>query len=295
MTDAHHPQEHDGSHDGPIRTPKQLILAVLWAHIVPIGGILLLVAYVTAHNRPAAGSDALAAAAIAKRIQPVGRVEVRDASDVASLKTGEQVFAAQCTACHSAGVAGAPKLGDASAWGPRIATGYPALLHSALAGKGAMGPQGGGDFTDLEIGRAVVYMANKAGAKFEEPKAAPATTSTAKVNEGGDAAAAAVAAAQSAMANVAASAKAQPAAAAGAGNAPPALYAQVCQVCHAAGVAGAPKIGDKAAWAPRLAQGIDGLTASAIKGKGAMPPKGGSTASDADIKAVVSYMANASK
>ena len=94
MTDAHHPQEHDGSHDGPIRTPKQLILAVLWAHIVPIGGILLLVAYVTAHNRPAAGSDALAAAAIAKRIQPVGRVEVRDASDVASLKTGEQVFAA---------------------------------------------------------------------------------------------------------------------------------------------------------------------------------------------------------
>jgi len=253
------------------------------------------VAYVTAHNRPAAGSDALAAAAIAKRIQPVGRVEVRDASDVASLKTGEQVFAAQCTACHSAGVAGAPKLGDASAWGPRIATGYPALLHSALAGKGAMGPQGGGDFTDLEIGRAVVYMANKAGAKFEEPKAAPATTSTAKVNEGGDAAAAAVAAAQSAMANVAASAKAQPAAAAGAGNAPPALYAQVCQVCHAAGVAGAPKIGDKAAWAPRLAQGIDGLTASAIKGKGAMPPKGGSTASDAEIKAVVTYMANAAK
>jgi cytochrome c5 len=295
MTDAHHPQEHDGSHDGPIRTPKQLILAVLWAHIVPIGGILLLVAYVTAHNRPAAGSDALAAAAIAKRIQPVGRVEVRDASDVASLKTGEQVFAAQCTACHSAGVAGAPKLGDASAWGPRIATGYPALLHSALGGKGAMGPQGGGDFTDLEIGRAVVYMANKAGAKFEEPKAAPATTSTAKVNEGGDAAAAAVAAAQSAMANVAASAKAQPAAAAGAGNAPPALYAQVCQVCHAAGVAGAPKIGDKAAWAPRLAQGIDGLTASAIKGKGAMPPKGGSTASDAEIKAVVTYMANAAK
>ena len=294
MTDAHHPQEHDGSHDGPIRTPKQLILAVLWAHIVPIGGILLLVAYVTAHNRPAAGSDALAAAAIAKRIQPVGRVEVRDASDVASLKSGDQVFAAQCTACHTAGVAGAPKLGDSSAWGPRIATGYPALLHSALAGKGAMGPQGGGDFTDLEIGRAVVYMANKAGAKFEEPKAAPATTSTAKVNEGGDAAAAAaVAAAQTAMAGVAASAKAQPAAAA-AGAAPP-LFAQVCNACHAAGVAGAPKVGDKAAWAPRLAQGIDGLTASVIKGKGAMPPKGGSSASEADIKSVVTYMANASK
>ena len=70
---------------------------------------------------------------------------------------------------------------------------------------------------------------------------------------------------------------------------------QVCSACHAAGVAGAPKLGDKAAWAPRIAQGIDALTASAIKGKGAMPPKGGSNASDAEIKAVVTYMVNASK
>jgi cytochrome c5 len=176
MTDAPEPQEHDGPHDGPIRTPKQLILAVLWAHVLPIGGILLLVAYVTTHNRPSAGSDALAAPAIAQRIQPVGHVEVRDASVVASLKTGEQVFAAQCTACHTAGVAGAPKFGDAAAWAPRIATGYDALLHSALAGKGAMSPQGGGDFSDLEVGRAVVYMADKAGAKFEEPLAPPTTT-----------------------------------------------------------------------------------------------------------------------
>jgi len=291
MTDAHHPQEHDGSHDGPIRTPKQLILAVLWAHIVPIGGILLLVAYVTAHNRPAAGSDALAAAAIAKRIQPVGRVEVRDASDVASLKTGEQVFAAQCTACHSAGVAGAPKLGDASAWGPRIATGYPALLHSALAGKGAMGPQGGGDFTDLEIGRAVVYMANKAGAKFDEPKAPAAGASAAPATAVAAAPAAAATPAPSAApaTPVAAATKAE------AGGAVPALYTQMCQTCHATGVAGAPKVGDKAAWAPRLAQGVDGLTASAIKGKGAMPPKGGSTASDAEIKTVVTYMVNSVK
>ncbi len=299
MTDAPNPQQHDGSHDGPIRTPKQLILAVLWAHIVPIGAILLLVWYVTAQTRPAAGSDGLAAAAIAKRIQPVGRIEVRDASDIASLKNGEQVFAAQCTACHTAGVAGAPKLGDLQAWGSRIATGYDALLHSALVGKGAMGPQGGGDFTDLEIGRAVVYMANKAGAKLEEPKTAPATTSTAKVNEGGDAAAAAaVAAAKTAMAGVqstAATVTATAAPAAAATGAVPALFTQACQVCHAAGVAGAPKVGDKAAWAPRLAQGIDGLTASVIKGKGAMPPKGGTTASEGEIKAVVTYMANASK
>ena len=83
--------------------------------------------------------------------------------------------------------------------------------------------------------------------------------------------------------------------AAAAGGAAPALYGQVCAACHIAGVAGSPKFGDKAAWAPRLALGIDGLTASVIKGKGAMPPKGGSAASDAEIKAVVQYMVNAVK
>jgi cytochrome c5 len=62
-----------------------------------------------------------------------------------------------------------------------------------------------------------------------------------------------------------------------------------------AGVAGAPKLGDKAAWAPRLALGIDGLTASVIKGKNAMPPKGGSNASEAEIKAVVTYMVSSVK
>jgi cytochrome c5 len=60
-------------------------------------------------------------------------------------------------------------------------------------------------------------------------------------------------------------------------------------------VAGAPKLGDKAAWAPRVAQGVDGLTASAIKGKGAMPPRGGSAGSDAEIKAVVTYMVSNAK
>jgi cytochrome c5 len=89
----------------------------------------------------------------------------------------------------------------------------------------------------------------------------------------------------------AATATATPAAA----TAAPPLYAQTCSTCHALGIAGAPKVGDKAAWAPRIAQGVDALTGNAIKGKGAMPPKGGSSASDADIKTVVSYMVNASK
>ena len=80
-----------------------------------------------------------------------------------------------------------------------------------------------------------------------------------------------------------------------AGAAAPALYTQTCATCHGTGVAGAPKLGDKAAWAPRVSQGVDALTASAIKGKGAMPPKGGSSASDAEIKQVVAYMVSQAK
>lgn len=262
---------HEANHEGPIRTPKQLMVAVIFAFVVPIGIIALLVNYVASANKPAAGSS-LSDAQVAARIKPVGAVAVKDASDAAALKTGEQVYAAQCVACHGAGVAGAPKFGDAAAWGPRIKQGYDVLLTAALKGKGAMGPQGGGDFSDLEIGRAVVHMANAGGAKFDEPKGAPAPAAPT------------------------AAAPAGPGAPAAQGDAVPALYTQVCQTCHASGVANAPKLGDKAAWAPRIAEGVDHLVAQVIKGKGAMPPKGGAAnASDADIKAVVAYMVNASK
>ena len=105
---------------------------------------------------------------MAARIQKVGMIEVRDANR--ELKSGEAVYQAQCAACHAAGAAGAPKFGDAGAWGARIKSGYEALLNSALKGKGAMGAQGGGDFDDLEIGRAVVHMVNNAGGKMAEPK-----------------------------------------------------------------------------------------------------------------------------
>jgi cytochrome c5 len=70
-----------------------------------------------------------------------------------------------------------------------------------------------------------------------------------------------------------------------------AVYDKSCKACHAAMK---PKLGDKAAWAPLIKQGSDALTASAIKGKGAMPPKGGA-ASDADVKAAVDYMISQAK
>jgi cytochrome c5 len=105
---------------------------------------------------------------------------------------------------------------------------------------------------------------------------------------------AAAAASASAPATVAAAAPAAaktgaaPQAAAGRGKA---VYDATCMVCHAAGVAGAPKAGDKAAWAPRMKAGVNALYASSIKGKNAMPPKGGNLAlPDADVRAAVDYM-----
>jgi cytochrome c5 len=279
--------DHD-SHTGPIKTPAQLLWTSFFSFVAPIFIIIGLVYVVTSGDKPAAGAvDPDLATAI--RIQRVGVVELRDANR--PLQAGDAVYKAQCAACHDAGLAGAPKFGDAAAWAPRVATGYEALLTSALKGKNAMGAQAGGAFSDLEIGRAVVHLANAGGGKFAEP-AAPAAADTATpaadtATASPAAAVAPVAVATAAPAVVAPAAPSSTTVAAASGDA---LYKQACVVCHAAGVAGAPKLGDKAAWAPRLALGLDGLTASAIKGKGAMPPKGGSTASDADIKATVSYM-----
>lgn len=176
MSDHSNATVHDEAHTGPIKNPKQLLLAVFFSFIVPIFVIIGLVYYVTSDNKPAAGAVNLEKA-LAGRIQKIGMVEIRDANR--EMKTGEQVFAAQCSGCHATGAAGSPKFGDAAAWGTRIKTGFDALLNSALKGKNAMGAQGGGDFSDFEIARAVVHMANAGGAKFAEPKK-PAEAEAAK-------------------------------------------------------------------------------------------------------------------
>lgn len=75
-----------------------------------------------------------------------------------------------------------------------------------------------------------------------------------------------------------------------------AVYDKVCNVCHASGVANAPKLGDKAAWGPRIAAGKDALVQSVVKGKGAMPPKAGAAdLSEDDIKAAIDFMTAAAK
>lgn len=106
----------------------------------------------------------------ALRLQKVGSVTLRAEQKDRPLADGEAVFKAQCAACHASGISGAPVFGNAAEWGPRLSQGFEALVQAALHGKGAMSPQSGGQFSDLEIARGVAYMANAGGGKFDEPQ-----------------------------------------------------------------------------------------------------------------------------
>ena len=277
MSDAHN------EHESAIRTPKQLVAAVAGFFLVTVIGIILLVQFVTTSKLTGAGTDSQSAEAVAARISPVADegYTLKDVNAPKVLQSGEAVYTAVCAACHTSGAAGAPKLGDAGAWKARIAQGYDTLVQHAIGGIRAMPAKGGNpDLDDIEVARAVAYLANQGGASFKEP-AAPA--------------AAAPATAPAAAAAPAAPAAAAPVAAADGKK----TFETACIACHGAGVAGAPKFGDKAAWAPRVKQGSALLYEHALKGfqgkAGMMPPKGGSSASDEEVKAAVDYMVNASK
>lgn len=156
------------THTGPIKSPRQLLWSSLLAFIVPVFVIIGMVYYVTSANKAAPGADT-SELATAVRIQRVGAVELQAGEK--KLRAGAEAYATQCSACHATGMLGAPKFGDAAAWGPRIAKGFDALLESAMKGKGAMSPQAGASLSDLEVARALVHMANAGGAKFAEPAA----------------------------------------------------------------------------------------------------------------------------
>ena len=158
-------------HTSFIKTPQQLIVVVLLAFVVPICSILLLVKLVL--SQPSANPGALAPEAVAARIQPVARVEFGAAAAPAGARKGEDIVKATCTACHQAGVANAPKIGDRAAWGPRLKQGLSGMLATATKGKGAMPPRGGdASLTDAELTRAIIPMANQSGGQFKEPAAA---------------------------------------------------------------------------------------------------------------------------
>ena len=276
-------------HSSPIKTPKQLVIVVLLAFIVPIAVAVMISQLVTSGEHGTGENENI----VLSRIQPVGTVVIAEPSAPKGTQSGEQVYATVCKTCHEAGLAGAPKFGDKAAWAKVVAQGDKLSFEHAISGFKAMPAKGGNsELTDDEVKRAVAYMANNAGANWTAPAvtataaAPPAATPTATP---------ATQAAPTAPAASASTAVASAPAAAGPADGKK-TYEATCIVCHGAGIAGAPKFGDKAAWAPRIKTGMDALMNAALHGKGAMPPKGGNTTlSDADVKAAVSYMVAAAK
>jgi cytochrome c5 len=165
---------HAGEHESPIKTPKQLIIVILLAFLVPIIGILMIASYITNQRTVDTASPAMAPDAVAKRLKPVGEVTLIDASAPKVARSGEETYKTTCSACHGTGVAGAPKVGDAAAWAPHLKDGQKHVVEMAIKGNKAMPPRGGNpDLSDLDVERAVVHMVNQSGGKFKEP-AAPA-------------------------------------------------------------------------------------------------------------------------
>lgn len=271
--------EHDQTeHSSPIKTPKQLFIAIVLAFIVPVAVITML-AQLAADTKKSTLSPDAQEEAVAKRLKPVGEVVIAAAGGAQQIRDGKSVVELACAACHTTGAMNAPKIGDKAAWGKLTGRSLESLTASAIKGIRQMPARGGNpDLTDVEVARAIVYMANQGGANWKEP-AAPAAPAATPANA--TSAPAPVAAAPASSGN---DAKGK------------SVYDASCAACHAAGVAGAPKPGDKAAWAPRLKTGKDALYASVIKGKNAMPPKGGNPSlTDDDIKAAVDYLMGLAK
>ena len=170
-------------------------------------------------------------------------------------RSGKEVVESLCVSCHGTGARGAPKIGDEKAWSKLAARGLSGLSKSALNGIRGMPPHGGNpNLTDTEIERAITYMVNQSGGHWAEP----VSRKTRAAERTGEQ-----------------------------------IVSVRCSHCHRTGVNGAPKIGDKADWIPRLKPGLDVVVRSAINGHGAMPPRGGmANLTDAEIRSAIVYMFN---
>lgn len=200
-------------------------------------------------------------------------------------KSGEEVYNSACVACHAAGVAGAPKLDDEAAWKPRVEKGLDTLVSHAINGFNAMPPKGGNpSLSDAEVERAVEYMLAQTG--FEVPGAGAAEAGAPQSGAAAEAAQATAQETQPASGEQMVAQAEQGDAAAG-----KKVYNSSCVACHAAGVAGAPKLDDKAAWQARAEKGMGTLLNHAVNGFNAMPPKGGNMSlSEADVRNAIQYM-----
>ena len=171
----------------------------------------------------------------------------------AAERSGKDVVAAVCAKCHATGEQGAPKIGDRKAWSKRSSQGLSGLTDHALKGIRGMPAHGGSpDLSDLEVKRAITYMVNQSGGKWAEP-IDPKKPPVARSGEQ--------------------------------------IVKAQCSKCHADGKGGAPKIGDRDAWIPRLKDGLDNTVRSAMKGHGGMPARGGmADLSDAELRSAVLYL-----
>ena len=168
-------------------------------------------------------------------------------------RQGKDVVDAVCSACHLQGKDNAPRIGDAKAWSARASQGLTALTDNAVKGIRNMPAHGGNaGVSEIEIERAITYMVNQSGGHWVEPVGG-ATPAVVRTSES--------------------------------------IVRAQCATCHESGRNGAPKIGDRAAWIPRLKRGLDPLVASAVHGHGPMPSRGGlPDLSDAEIRGAIVYM-----
>ncbi|MGE5027917.1 MAG: c-type cytochrome [Betaproteobacteria bacterium] len=156
-------------------TPQEVVVSVVAGLLAPLLAIFLIVQLVLSiqHRHLPDTSSEAAQKETLDRIKPFAHLVAVDANAPKVEKSGQEVFEAVCTTCHTPGALGAPKFGNKGDWGPRISQGYDTLIKHALEGIRQMPPRGGDpDLSDTEIARAVAYMADAAGAKFKAPEAA---------------------------------------------------------------------------------------------------------------------------
>ena len=177
-----------------------------------------------------------------------------EAAEPIGARSGKEVVEEVCIKCHGTGAQGAPRIGDAAAWKKRSSRGLTALTDSALKGVRNMPPHGARfDLSDLELERAITYMVNQSGGKWIEPE----DISRHAQRSGKE------------------------------------IVQARCRQCHEAGKGGAPKIGDRSAWIPRLSHGFERTVQSAIHGHGGMPARGGlPDLTDNEVRAAIVYMLN---
>lgn len=233
------------------------------------------------------------------RVSAIGQMNISEtASSAASADSGPadgaSVYGTSCAACHDAGVGGAPVVGEEADWTDRIAQGMDVLLDHAINGyqgeAGVMPAKGGNpSLSDEEVTAAVEHMVARVGGMPDgaEETAEPATEEDATESA-------------EAMDEAAGESEETTQVAAVSSVDGKAVYDKACFACHTAGVAGAPKLGDPAAWADRIARGMDSMANNAINGyqgdAGVMPAKGGNPSlSDEEVTAAVQYMVEQSQ